>query len=158
MGRRVNDVLSGATVGPLPPGITLNGGNSLLLSGVTTKGLNFSDSNSLGLNTFGGDEAMAARMAGLEKIVTFDSGLRLVASANAVLADSIRSAREINAALGSAPPLPVAFPNSGLGNQLAEAARLMSIRGALGNEPADLLRGDGRLRSPRESAPAGTTS
>jgi uncharacterized protein (DUF1501 family) len=56
----------------------------------------------------------------------------LVTSANGVLGDSIRSAQEINAALNSAPALPNAFPNSGLGNQLSQVARIMSVRGALG--------------------------
>ncbi len=49
-----------------------------------------------------------------------------------MLADSFRSAQEINAALDGAPALPVAFPNSGLGQQLAQVAQIMSVRGALG--------------------------
>ena len=49
-----------------------------------------------------------------------------------MLGDGIRSAQEINAALDSAPALPVTFPNSGLGQQLAQVAQIISVRGALG--------------------------
>jgi uncharacterized protein (DUF1501 family) len=131
-GGRVNDLTSIQNTGALPPGISLQGGNALFLAGQTTRGLNFSDAGTFGLATFGGSTAMNARLASLQRILTFDSGLQMVSAANGVLGDSIRSAREINAALTSAPPLPVAFPNSGLGQQLAQVARIVSVRGALG--------------------------
>ena len=35
--------------GALPPGITVNGGNALFLSGPITKGMNFSNADSFGL-------------------------------------------------------------------------------------------------------------
>jgi uncharacterized protein (DUF1501 family) len=128
----VNDLLAASNTGSLPAGVSLNGGNSLLLNGQTTKGLNFSNSNSFGLQTFGDSTSMNARIAGLQRILTFDTGLQMVGAANGVLTDSIRSAQEINAALNSAPTLPVTFPGSGLGNQLAQVARIISVRAALG--------------------------
>ena len=73
-----------------------------------------------------------ARLTSLQKVLTFDSGLQLVSAANGVLADSIRSAQEIDAALGGAPTLPIAFPNSGLGQQLAQVAQIISVQSALG--------------------------
>ena len=94
--------------------------------------MNFSNPDSFGLTRFGDGTAMNARLASLQRLLTFDSGLRLVSAANGVLGDSIRSAQEINAALDSAPALPVTFPNSGLGQQLAQVAQIMSVRGALG--------------------------
>jgi uncharacterized protein (DUF1501 family) len=75
---------------------------------------------------------MNARVASLQRLLTFDTGLKLVSAANGVLADSFKSAQEINAALASAPALPVTFPNTGLGQQLAQVAQIMSVRGALG--------------------------
>jgi uncharacterized protein (DUF1501 family) len=56
----------------------------------------------------------------------------MVSAANGVLADSLKSAAEIDAALNSAPPLPVTFPNSGLGQQLAEVAQIIAVQGTLG--------------------------
>jgi uncharacterized protein (DUF1501 family) len=129
---RVNDVAMSQNTGSLPPGITVNGGNALLLAGSTTRGLNFSNAGTFGLATFGDDAAMMARLTSMQKVLTFDSGLQLVSAANGVLADSIRSAQEIDSALNSAPPLPIAFPNSGLGQQLAQVAQIISVQGALG--------------------------
>src|SRR5689334_6199411 len=40
-GGRINDITSLGNTGVLPSGITVNGGNSLFLSGPITKGLNF---------------------------------------------------------------------------------------------------------------------
>ena len=131
-GGRINDLASALNTGPLPSGITVNGGNSLFLSGPVTKGLNFSNADSFGFNPFGDSTAMAARLGSLQKLLTFDSGLKLVSAANGVLGDSIKSAQEIEGALDSAPALPVAFPNSGLGQQLAQVAQIIAVRDALG--------------------------
>jgi uncharacterized protein (DUF1501 family) len=131
-GGRLNDIASLANSGPLPPGITVNGGNSLFLSGPVTKGLNFSNADSFGFETFGNGDAMAARLGALQKLLTFDSGLKLVSAASGVLGESIKSAQEIEGALSGAPELPVAFPNSGLGQQLAQVAQIIAVRDGLG--------------------------
>jgi uncharacterized protein (DUF1501 family) len=131
-GGRIGDLIVDQNTGLLPPGISVNGGNALFLSGPVTKGVNFSNANSFGLASFGSTRGMDARVNSLQRLLTFDTGLRLVSAANGVLAESFRSAQEINTALDSAPALPVAFPNSGLGQQLAQVAQIMSVRGALG--------------------------
>jgi uncharacterized protein (DUF1501 family) len=131
-GGRLNDHAVQHNTGVLPPGITVNGGNALFLSGSVTKGLNFSNADSFGFNSFGDGTAMTARLGALQKLLTFDSGLKLVSAANGVLGESIKSAQEIEGALGSAPALPVAFPNSGLGQQLAQVAQIIAVRDALG--------------------------
>jgi uncharacterized protein (DUF1501 family) len=133
-GGRVNDIaiIASQNAGTMPPGITVNGGSSLFLSGPTSKGFNFSNSGSFGLQTFGDGTSMNARLAAMQRILTFDTGLQLVSAANGVLGDSIRTSQEINRALTSAPALPVVFPNSGLGQQLAQVARIISVRGSLG--------------------------
>ncbi len=133
-GGRISDLtaIASANAGSFPMGVSVNGGSTLQLNGVTSKGINLSSNNSLGLNRFGNGTAMDQRVAGLQQILTFDTGLQLVSAANGVLADTLRSAQEINNALASAPALPVTFPASGLGGQLAQVARIISIRGALG--------------------------
>jgi uncharacterized protein (DUF1501 family) len=75
---------------------------------------------------------MSARVGALQKLLTFDSGLRLVSAANGVLGESIKSAQEIEGALSAAPALPVAFPGSGLGQQLAQVAQIIAVRDGLG--------------------------
>jgi uncharacterized protein (DUF1501 family)/glyoxylase-like metal-dependent hydrolase (beta-lactamase superfamily II) len=131
-GGRINDVIAALNSGALPPGITVNGGNALFLSGPVTKGVNFSNAGSFGLDTFGSGQAMSARVDSLQRLLTFDTGLKLVSAANGVLEDSFEAAEEINAALNSAPPLPIAFPGSGLGQQLAQVAQIIAVRSALG--------------------------
>jgi uncharacterized protein (DUF1501 family) len=131
-GGRIGDIVAAQNTGLLPPGIVVNGGNALFLSGPVTKGINFSNAGSFGLESFGSSRGMEARVGALQRLLTFDSGLRLVSAANGVLVDSFRSAQEINAALNSAPALPVTFPASGLGQQLAQVAQIVSVRAALG--------------------------
>jgi uncharacterized protein (DUF1501 family) len=131
-GGRVNDIIAGMNTGALPPGIVVNGGNALFLSGPITKGVNFSNAGTFGLESFGSTRGMEARLNSLQRLLTFDTGLRLVSAANGVLAESFRSAQEINAALDGAPALPVAFPATGLGQQLAQVAQIISVRSALG--------------------------
>jgi uncharacterized protein (DUF1501 family) len=131
-GGRVNDLAAAMNSGTLPPGITVNGGNALFLAGNTTLGTNVSNLSSGGLRRFGDGTAMNNRLASLQRVLTFDSGLRLVSAANGVLGESIQSMQQINTALSSAPALPVTFPTSGLGQQLAQVARIMSVHGTLG--------------------------
>jgi uncharacterized protein (DUF1501 family) len=131
-GGRIGDIIAELNTGALPPGVVVNGGNALFLSGPTTKGVNFSNAGSFGLESFGSDRGMNARINSLQRLLTFDTGLRLVSAANGVLAESFRAAQEINAALDSAPALPVAFPGTTLGGQLAQVAQIVSVRAALG--------------------------
>jgi uncharacterized protein (DUF1501 family) len=131
-GGRVTDRVIVQNSGSLPPGISLQGGNALFLSGQDTKGLNYSNGTSFGLARFGNGTAMDARLASMQRVLTFDSGVQMVGSANGVLGESIKSGQEINAALASAPALTTVFPNSGLGQQLAQVARIISVRGSLG--------------------------
>ena len=131
-GGRVMDHMLAHNTGGLPPSINVNNGNALFLSGGTSKGLNFSNAGSFGLASFGDSNAMRARLTSMQRLLTFDSGLQLISAANGVLGDSIRSAQEIDAALAGAPALPVVFPNSGLGQQLAQVAQIVAVRGALG--------------------------
>jgi uncharacterized protein (DUF1501 family) len=131
-GGRINDITAAMNTGTLPSGLTVNGGNALFLSGPVTQPLNVSNLTSFGLTRFGDGTAMNIRQNALPQVIQMDSGLQLVSAANGVLGGAIRSAQELNAALQSAPALPVAFPNTGLGQQLAQVYRIMSVRGTLG--------------------------
>lgn len=131
-GGRANDIVASLNTGALAPGITVNGGNALFLSGPTTQGMNIANLDSFGLEWFDSDAAMTARTASLQRLLTFDTGIKLVGAANGVLTESVRTAQEVNAALQSAPALPVAFPDTGIGRQLAQAAQVMAVRTQLG--------------------------
>ncbi len=131
-GGRLNERIVSQNTGVIPPGISLNGGNAMFLQAPTTAPANFANSTSLGLYGFGSGAAQTARREQLQRVLTFDSGVQMVGTANGVLESSIRTAQEFNAALSSAPPLAVAFPAGGLAGQLSQIIRLMSVRGSLG--------------------------
>jgi len=128
-GGRINDVVAPNT--PFPPGISV-AGNSALLTGAVTSGVNISPGSNFGLNGFGGQAAMDARFAALQQILTFDTGVQLIASTEGVLSSAMQSAQEINQALASGTPLATVFPTTGLGQQLAQVAKIIQVRGALG--------------------------
>ena len=153
-GGRINDVVTSMNTGPLPPGISVNGGNALFLSAAETQGVNFSNGSTFGLEPFGGSTAMTARVNSLQRLLTFDSGLRLVSAADGVLNGSLQAAREINAALAGAPALPVAFPATGLGRQLAQIAQIISVRGALGMNRQIFFAGIGGFDNHENLVPA----
>jgi uncharacterized protein (DUF1501 family) len=128
-GGRVTDVLSSAA--PFPGGISVSG-NAALLVGQATSGITIAPGSNFGLTTFGTTAAMNARVAALQQILTFDSGVQLIAASAGVLSRGIRSAQEINAAISGGTPLATPFPNTTLGNQLRQVAQIIQVRGALG--------------------------
>lgn len=128
-GGRVNDVV--APITPFAAGVSV-AGNSALLTGAITGGVSISPGSNFGLNSFGGQAAMDARFQALQQILTFDSGVQLIGSSQGVLANALKSAQEINRALTSGTPLTTIFPNTGLGQQLAQVAKVIQVRGALG--------------------------
>jgi len=128
-GGRMTDIIANAT--PFPAGVSVSG-NSTLLTGAQTGGVTIAPGSNFGLNSFGNTAAMQARFTALQQILTFDSGVQLISASGGVLSKALTSAQEINAALTSGTPLTTVFPNTGLGQQLAQVARIMQVRGALG--------------------------
>jgi uncharacterized protein (DUF1501 family) len=131
-GGRIIDHISAMNTGTLSPGVTVNGGRTLFLSGTGSEGVNISSTSTSGLLSFGSSTSMTRRVESLQRLITFDSGLQLVSAADGVLGQGIRSMQEVNAALAGAPPLPVTFPTNGLGPQLQQMAKLISVRNTLG--------------------------
>ena len=66
-----------------------------------------------------------------KKVLTFDTGLRMVGPANDIMGGAIQSMETFNTALQGIPD-PAGFPNSTLGRQLAQVFRIMQARGTLG--------------------------
>jgi uncharacterized protein (DUF1501 family) len=128
-GGRVTDIVAVGT--PFPAGVSV-AGNSALLNGVMTGGVSISPGSNFGLDGFGSQTASDARLAALQQILTFDTGVQMITSASGVLTSAVKSAQEINKALTSGAPLTTVFPNTGLGQQLAQVAKVIQVRGALG--------------------------
>lgn len=128
-GGRVNDVVAPNT--PFPAGVSV-AGNSALLTGAIAGGVSISPGSNFGLNSFGNQAAMDARFAALQQILTFDSGVQMIGATEGVLSNALVAAQQINQALQSGAALQTVFPNSGLGQQLAQVAKVIQVRGALG--------------------------
>jgi uncharacterized protein (DUF1501 family) len=128
---RAADILQFANAGQFPPAVSVNG-NSLQLVGSQTRPVSISPGQELGIDSLGDGVVDDARDAAMQKILTFDSGMQLIATGNAIVRAGIQSAQQINDAINNAPPLATQFPNSGLGQQLAQVARVIQARTALG--------------------------
>lgn len=115
-----------------PLGVSVSGG-ALLLNGATSRPATVTPGQtSTGLEgTNPGNSAMVARDVSVQELLEMDSGLALVQAASANTKEGIRIAQLINQATTSN-PLATAFPTTGLGNQMAQIARLIQVRSQLG--------------------------
>lgn len=116
--------------GDFPTGISV-AGNSVLLVGRDTQPAAISGGS--GVLT-GEDDSKAGmeRAAAVQQLLDFRSGFVLVQEAKQVLSDAIEVGRRIQAAIGEDAPLATQFPDSGLGRQLEQVARLIKVRTQLG--------------------------
>jgi uncharacterized protein (DUF1501 family) len=75
------------------------------------------------------EAAAAARKAGMQQILQFDSGLELIQAANHTRQDAIA----LNAMLsGSSATIATTFPGTSLGNQLKQVAKIIKLRTSTG--------------------------
>lgn len=129
-GRAIDAVL-GSQPATISPAVSF-AGNSPQLVGRLNQPTTLTGTGSLGLDYLYDSPADRARLAGIEGILGVDNGVALVSAMRGVVWTGIRSAAEIRRVFTSAPPLRTQFPNSGLGNQLAQVAQLLSVRRTLG--------------------------
>ena len=112
-----------------PVGVS-TAGNSLFLTGERPEVSIIN--GQLGLDGSDGSIAENARDAAFQEIVKFQTGMALIQKANQVTADALDAAKQLNAALSSGSSLKTAFPDSSLGHQLQQVARIMNVRKNLG--------------------------
>lgn len=132
-GGRIADVMNGSNPGaPLPMGISI-AGTSLYLTGFTTRQLAIADSGTnlsnvlnLTMTNLGG--GTTARRTAFDQIRSYDNQFALIKASE----DTTNSALVASAALSTNPTITTAFPNTSLGRQLLQIARLISLRSSLG--------------------------
>lgn len=113
-----------------PTGISVAGSSTLLL-GQSTDPANLPPGSSSGLDgstRTGGD----TRDMAVQEMLDFPSGFVLIQEANRIFKDGIRVGELINSALEGENALQTVFPQNGLGQQLAQIARIIAVRGELG--------------------------
>ncbi len=152
-GGRMADLLAGQNSSTFPMGVSVNG-SAALLQGATSRPLNLTPGTALGLRRFGDSNAMNAREAGLQQLLTFDTGMQMIGAASGVMASAVRGAQEINNALGSGTPLTTVFPQTGLGRQLQQVATVMRVRQALGMNRQIFFCGMGGFDNHSDQLPA----
>lgn len=134
-GGRAIDAIGGGNDGRGIPGMVSLSGDALFTQGVTSLPVALSRYGSLGL---GGDRESPegqARYTALARILAADRDNQLVAQAQEVMALAVRSSEALAGALsGDNGVIDAAFAgvNSGLGDQLYQAAKLIAARHALG--------------------------
>lgn len=123
---RLSDKVAGNSSGLVPPAITL-AGNTLQLVGESTQPSSVTTTN-FGLVAPATDPGSTA----LQSLLGLSSGVTLVQAAQSSLKGAISVAQAVSAALTGAASLGVTFPNSDIGTQLGQVAKLIQVRSALG--------------------------
>ena len=123
---RLADKLAGSPGSLVPPAISI-GGNALQLIGESTQPSTVNTSN-FGLVAPATDPASTA----LQNMIGLSSGVTLIQAAQKSLKDSIAVAQAVNAAVAGSASLGVTFANTDIGTQLAQVAKLIQVRAALG--------------------------
>jgi len=110
----------------VPPAITL-AGNTLQLIGETTQPSSVNTSN-FGLIAPAADPGTTA----LQGLLSLSSGVTLVQAAQNSLKGAISVASAVNSALAGCGQHRCHFPNSDIGSQLGQVAKLIQVRSSLG--------------------------
>ncbi len=132
-GGRVADLLQGSNAGSTFPTSIAIGGSALYCSGNQVTGINLQPGNYFDQNAMNLYPASAGqgRDAAQNSIVTQDAGNTLVNAANGVLAQA-RQLNPILKATANSPGFTTQFPSTGIGTQLKEIARIISLRNQVG--------------------------
>jgi uncharacterized protein (DUF1501 family) len=114
------------------PPITSVAGSAIFGTGQATNPYAIIPGTTPGLSGFDSSAPATARMQALQQLLTFDTGVSLIQSASSITGNSLNDSKILSAALAAAPALTTTFPNTQLGNQLKQVARILSVRSALG--------------------------
>jgi len=107
-------------------------GNILEGNGATTQPVALGPGQSLTLAGFSSSAASQARLGALNSLLTTGSGVSLVQAADDTLANSIRDANALTAALAKGTPLKTQFPTTSIGAQLQQVAEIIQVQSSLG--------------------------
>ena len=130
-GGRVADAIQGCNTSGFPTIVSV-GGNNLFNTGAQTNPATVTAGQVLGLQGFNTSAASVARLSALQSLLTFDNGVSLVQASNAIASSGLNQATVLNQALAGGKALTTVFPNTSLGTQLSQVAKIINVRGQLG--------------------------
>jgi uncharacterized protein (DUF1501 family) len=131
-GRIADQVQSMNGAASFPASISMSG-SALFCAGNVVQSASLIPGFDLTLNGMSAWPASAAsaRMQALQEIITFDTGLAMVQSANKVRSDAI-ALNGMLKSLASGTPLTTQFPQTEIGLQLQQVAQIMRLRSTTG--------------------------
>jgi uncharacterized protein (DUF1501 family) len=130
-GGRLADNIQSIYGGNFPISISLAGTN-IFVEGLAVRAMESSGSPTAPLGGFYGSSSDNARLAALQNLLTFDSGLSLIQSASKVTSNALNDSKTLATALASNKALATPFPTSSLSGQLKQVANIIQARSALG--------------------------
>jgi uncharacterized protein (DUF1501 family) len=128
---RTADKVQSIVGGNFPVIISLAGTN-IFCQGLSARAIQSSGDPTKALSGFGSSAESQSRMAALQNLLTFDTGVTLIQAASNTTSNSLQDSKSLADALAARPTMATVFPNSGLANQLKQVAQIISVRAALG--------------------------
>ena len=129
---KVADKVKGLNTSAQFPPILSVAGNSIFCTGDVTRPFTMSPGSTPGLSGFSSSAASQARLAAVQQLLTFDTGISLVQAASSISQQAIQEGVLLATALKNIPALQTVFPTSnGLASQLKQVAQVISARSAL---------------------------
>jgi len=107
-------------------------GNTIEGTGLNTQEVCLSPGQSLTLTGFNTTSQSEARHEALTSLLTTDTGISLVQSANTTVAHSIADAASLSTALGKSAKLKTVFPKTSIAAQLQQVAEIIQVQSMLG--------------------------
>jgi uncharacterized protein (DUF1501 family) len=129
-GGRAADVLGG-NGGIYPVSISV-AGNAVFGTGSESIAATIMPGMPAGLANPENSAGSAARLQSFGDLLALDSGSVLVRTASETTREGVRQSNVLNAALRARPPAATVFPNTSLGQQFAEIAKVINVRQELG--------------------------
>lgn len=130
-GGRLADKIQSIYGGNFPIVISLAGSN-VFAEGLVVRPIESSGDPTAPLSGFYGSDEDNARLAALQTLLTFDTGLSLIQASSTTSTNAIQDSKALAAALAQGTKLKTPFPQSYLGGQLQQVAQIIQVRAALG--------------------------
>ena len=130
-GGKLADKMQSIYGGNFPVLISLAGSN-VFAEGLVVRSIESSGDPTKPLSGFYGSNDDNSRLAALQSLLTFDTGLSLIQAASTTTSNAIQDGKTLAAALAQGSKLNTPFPNSYLGGQLQQVAQIIQVRAALG--------------------------
>jgi uncharacterized protein (DUF1501 family) len=131
-GRVADNIQPLLNSGAIFPPITSVAGSAIFCTGIQTQPYAIIPGSTPGLTGFDTTAPSTARLAALQQLLTFDTGVSMIQAASSITTNALADSKTLSGALASESKLQTVFPTTGLGAQLQQVAEILEVRAALG--------------------------